>query len=116
MNLADHWSIRSCVLLLAIFDAGMMMPDCNLMAMMEGPGSMILGHVGQDAMTTPMSMPAMNHPPNTTNHIVNFSSKHTGGVHFLLCDGAVLFFSENAAYRIFRYLGQRNDGEVVGEF
>lgn len=81
----------------------MMMPD-------EGPASLILGHVGQGGMMT------MHHPPNTTNHIANFSSKHEGGAHFLLGDGAVRFLSENMNYETFRYLGTISDGNVLGEF
>lgn len=91
--------------------AGMMMP-----AMQEAQTSLILGHVGQDALTTPMVMPAMQHTPNSTNHIANFSSRHTGGAQFLLCDGSVHFLSENADYSIFRNMGEKNDGNVVGEF
>lgn len=81
--------------------------------MTEGPASLILGHVGQPAM---MSMMAMHSTPNNTNHIVHFSSQHTGGVQFLLCDGSVHFLSENVNYDTFRNLGERNDGEVLGEF
>jgi prepilin-type processing-associated H-X9-DG protein len=81
--------------------------------MTEGPGSLVLGHVGQDAIGM---MPAMNHTPMTTNHIVNFSSKHPGGVHFLLCDGSVHFFHENLDYDTFRWLGERDDDNVIGEF
>lgn len=78
--------------------------------MREGPASLVLGHVGQDA---PMHM---NHRPNTTNHIVNFSSRHTGGVQFLMADGSVHFLNESIDYNTFRWLGQRDDGNVVGEF
>jgi len=85
--------------------AGMMMAS-----MEEGPASLILGHVGQ---STPM---LMQHPPNTTNHIANFSSKHEGGAHFLLGDGAVRFLSENMNYETFKNLGTINDGNVIGEF
>ncbi|MCA9027680.1 MAG: DUF1559 domain-containing protein [Planctomycetaceae bacterium] len=74
----------------------------------EGPGSLVLGHVGQT-----MGMMVMHHTPNTTNHIVNFSSRHTGGMHFLMADGSVHFLSENVDYNTFRWLGQRADGEVT---
>lgn len=84
--------------------------------MTEWQGSLVLGHVGQPAMTTPMAMPAMNHTPNSTNHIVNFSSPHQGGIQFLMADGSVHFLSENIAYETYRYLGQINDGQVLGEF
>lgn len=82
-------------------------------SMDEGAPSLILGHVGQPAM---MSMMAMHHPPNTTNHIANFSSKHEGGAHFLLGDGAVRFLSENMSYETFKNLGTINDGNPLGEF
>ncbi|MFK7779378.1 MAG: DUF1559 domain-containing protein [Gimesia sp.] len=85
--------------------AGMMMTS-----MTEGPASLVLGHVGQGGMM------AMHHPPNTTNHIANFSSKHEGGAHFLMGDGAVRFLSENMNYDTFRFLGTINDGNVLGEF
>ena len=89
--------------------AGMMsMPMMN-----EGPSSMILGHVGQPPM---MGMPAMERTPNTTNHIVHFSSQHTGGVQFLLCDGSTHFISQHIDYKVFRNLGERADGNVIGEF
>ncbi len=55
----------------------------------------------------------MHHTPNTTNHIVNFSSRHTGGMHFLMADGSVHFLSENVDYNTFRWLGQRADGEAL---
>lgn len=85
--------------------------------MTEGPAQLILGHVGQPAMTMGgMSMPAMHHTANTTTHVVNFGSLHTGGTHFLLCDGSVRFVSENINYDTFRHLGMRNDGQVLGDF
>ena len=89
--------------------AGMMM----MPMMTEGSASMILGHVGQAAM---MGMPAMQRTPNTTNHIVHFSSSHIGGVQFLLCDGSAHFISENIDYAVFRNPGERADGNVIGEF
>ncbi len=78
--------------------------------MTEGSASMVLGHAGQPAIGM---TPAMNHPPMTTDHIVNFSSKHNGGCHFLLCDGSVHFFSQLMDYTLFNNLGSRIDGEVT---
>lgn len=85
-------------------------PSGMMMMGDEGPASLILGHVGQGGMMT------MEHPPNTTNHIANFSSRHEGGAHFLLGDGAVRFLSENMNYDTFHFLGAISDGEVLGEF
>jgi prepilin-type processing-associated H-X9-DG protein len=45
-----------------------------------------------------------------------FKSRHEGGAHFLLADGSVRFISENIDYRNYQRLGDRRDGEVVGEF
>ncbi len=45
----------------------------------------------------------------------SFSSFHTGGVHGLMSDGAVRFFSENIDMVTQRALGTRNGGETIGE-
>jgi prepilin-type N-terminal cleavage/methylation domain-containing protein/prepilin-type processing-associated H-X9-DG protein len=44
------------------------------------------------------------------------SSRHTGGAHVLLSDGSVRFASENIDVNLWRGLGTRNGGEVIGEF
>ena len=83
-------------------DAGMaMMP-----MMKEGPGSLVLGHVGQSGMMSGKT-------PNHTNHIVHFSSSHVGGVVFLLCDGSTHFIQDDIDYSLFKALGTRDGGEVV---
>lgn len=43
-------------------------------------------------------------------------SMHVGGVHLLMCDGAVRFVNENIDLTTWRALSTRNGGEVVGEF
>ncbi|MCA9069662.1 MAG: DUF1559 domain-containing protein [Planctomycetaceae bacterium] len=47
---------------------------------------------------------------------MGFKSNHTGGAHALLGDGTVHFISENINYTTFQRLGDRRDGQVIGEF
>tara|TARA_R110002095_G_scaffold144737_1_gene125200 strand:- start:626 stop:1594 length:969 start_codon:yes stop_codon:yes gene_type:complete len=46
----------------------------------------------------------------------NFRSRHVGGAHFLMVDGAVRFISENLDLRLMGHLGSKSGGEVLGEF
>ncbi|MFY9251937.1 MAG: DUF1559 domain-containing protein [Fuerstiella sp.] len=50
--------------------------------------------------------------PDTTG----YASYHTGGAQFLLVDGSVQFLSENMDYETYCNLGDRFDGQVIGEF
>ncbi|MES2790698.1 MAG: DUF1559 domain-containing protein [Planctomycetota bacterium] len=43
------------------------------------------------------------------------SSDHVGGVHVLMCDGAVRFISDNINLTTWQNLGNRADGNVLGE-
>jgi type II secretory pathway pseudopilin PulG len=60
-------------------------------------------------------MPACISPRNW-NFAMGFRSKHAGGVHFLLGDGAVRFISENISIITYNRLGGRRDNLPVGEF
>ena len=53
---------------------------------------------------------------NQWNTAMGFKSRHVGGAHFLMGDGAVRFLSENIDYMTYQKLGCRADGRVVGEF
>jgi len=44
------------------------------------------------------------------------ASYHEGGAQFVLADGSVRFLSENIDYETYCYLGDRADGQVIGEF
>lgn len=48
--------------------------------------------------------------------MVGFNSMHTGGVHMCMSDGSVRFIGENIDYATWNYLGNRSEGQVVGEF
>jgi prepilin-type processing-associated H-X9-DG protein len=54
--------------------------------------------------------------PQNWNFSWGFKSNHTGGAHFLFCDGTVRFLSENINTQTYQRLGGRKDGQVVGEF
>lgn len=43
-------------------------------------------------------------------------SWHSGGAFFALCDGSVTFLPETLDFQIYRRLGQRDDGEPVGDY
>jgi prepilin-type processing-associated H-X9-DG protein len=63
---------------------------------------------------------AMNLPATGDTTIANQTasarSRHTGGVHMLLCDGAVRFVSNNIHLGTWRALGTIRGSEVLGEF
>ncbi len=49
-------------------------------------------------------------------HMLGARSRHAGGVQVLLCDGAVRFVSDNVDYLTWQRLGNRQDGNTLGEF
>ncbi len=74
--------------------------------------------VNNDGVT---DAPAMNLPcdPGSTNSDTHYSasrSRHTGGVHILMGDGSVRFASSNIDLTIWRNIGLKADGAVVGDF
>jgi prepilin-type N-terminal cleavage/methylation domain-containing protein/prepilin-type processing-associated H-X9-DG protein len=71
-------------------------------------------HCYGDARVAGATSPC-NEPHNWSTS-QGFKSRHVGGAQFALCDGSVRFLSENIDYRTYQRLGDRRDGEVVGEF
>ncbi len=60
---------------------------------------------------------SMDHVPNDpAAHFDDFSSHHTGGAQFLMADGHVRFVSENIDSVLYKAVGTRQGGEVIGEF
>lgn len=56
------------------------------------------------------------HDWNDHGYSQGFKSDHTGGAHFVLCDGSVRFLSNNIDYMTYQRLGERRDGQTVGDF
>jgi len=60
--------------------------------------------------------PADPAAPPARNLVGSFSSAHSSGANFAFCDGAVKFLSEQIDGDLFRRLGHRDDGSLVGAF
>jgi prepilin-type N-terminal cleavage/methylation domain-containing protein len=60
---------------------------------------------------------AADHGPNDpAAHLEDFSSNHTGGVHFAFGDGRVGFLADTVDLTLYQALATRSGGEVVGEY
>ena len=66
--------------------------------------------------TCPGSSGAGCNNPTAWNTSMGFKSRHVGGAHILLGDGSSRFISENIDYMTYQKLGDRRDGQVVGDF
>ncbi|QDT22891.1 DUF1559 domain-containing protein [Gimesia chilikensis] len=62
------------------------------------------------------NMPDCGGGSSTTAALLAARSKHTGGVHVLLADGAVRFASDNIDNQTWRFLGHPQDSNVLGEW
>jgi prepilin-type N-terminal cleavage/methylation domain-containing protein/prepilin-type processing-associated H-X9-DG protein len=66
----------------------------------------VLGHTG--------TVPEGQAPNNNLGYVDDFSSRHPGGVNFLLADGSVRFISNNISMPTWVGLGTRAGGETLG--
>jgi len=83
----------------------------------ETPNTSVPDRVYSCKSTTFPNAPCENGNADGLAGRYNFSrSYHDGGVQFALADGSTRFISENIDRLTFRYLGQIQDGEVLGEF
>jgi prepilin-type processing-associated H-X9-DG protein len=55
---------------------------------------------------------------NTSNNagLTAARSRHTGGVHILLCDGSTRFVSDNIDMVTWQAIATKSGGEVIGDF
>jgi prepilin-type N-terminal cleavage/methylation domain-containing protein/prepilin-type processing-associated H-X9-DG protein len=72
---------------------------------------------GRLAFVTPLDEPAVDADgvplPANPDPVGGFSSAHNGGTQFLFGDGGVRFIKRSISPSVFRWLGQRNDGEAI---
>ena len=62
----------------------------------------------------PPNDPSCMYPPGRIN--TTAASYHTGGVHVCMCDGSVRFTSTNINLSVWRGIGSRAGGEVLGNY
>jgi len=78
------------------------------------------GGCGANVANPANNIPDMNLPcvadPNEGNNFSSPRSRHTGGVHILMGDGAVRFASNNINLDTWQNLAWVADGKVIGEF
>ncbi len=80
----------------------------------EYSSSSILGDARGKDKKVPYSI---NSKTSLAHRMNTFSSVHSGGAHFLYCDGSVHFLSENIDIKTYRALATHNGGErIVGEY
>jgi hypothetical protein len=72
---------------------------------LEGPGTLVLGIVGQNEPV------GLKIPPNCPPAGLGFSSHHGNGVHFARVDGSCSLINKDIDIDLFMRLGQRADGE-----
>ena len=71
----------------------------------ESAPVLVLGHTG---------LAVEGHTPNNPkNHVDDFTSRHTGGVNFVFCDGSVRIINNTVNPVVWQAVGTRNGGEVV---
>ncbi|MSR32131.1 MAG: DUF1559 domain-containing protein [Gemmataceae bacterium] len=83
----------------------------------ESSAVLILGHTGVNNPATGEKAHLPNRPsPTGEFHPDDYTSRHMGGVNFLMGDGSVRFISENMSPITWERMGTRAGGEVISDF
>jgi prepilin-type N-terminal cleavage/methylation domain-containing protein/prepilin-type processing-associated H-X9-DG protein len=76
-----------------------------------------VGFVAGGAEPAARFLGVSDHTPNHPDlHLDDYSSWHTGGVHFLYADGRVRFLSDNVSLILYQGSATRAGGEILGDF
>jgi hypothetical protein len=76
-----------------------------------GP-SLWIGAIAGVAQSMARIVGSTDHPPNSpVGHFDDFSSHHSQGAHFVMCDGSTRLFDDEADERVYRALATRSGGE-----
>jgi prepilin-type processing-associated H-X9-DG protein len=84
-----------------------------------GPINYPIVGIGDKAFSWGNANPPLN--PHSCTHWKNwqtsqsFKSQHKGGAQFVFCDGSVQFLAENIDYVTYQRLGDRRDGNDIGD-
>jgi prepilin-type processing-associated H-X9-DG protein len=70
------------------------------------------GHNAFSGSTAVPFNPVIPTPASDTRHLIGFSSRHAGGVHFAFLDGSVRFLSDATSDLVRLGIGTRAGGEV----
>jgi prepilin-type N-terminal cleavage/methylation domain-containing protein/prepilin-type processing-associated H-X9-DG protein len=76
---------------------------------------LLMGRTGPSSDIVSGSIPGGNTPSNPGTGADAFWSLHPGGCEFLFCDGSVRFIKGTLNPQVFRALGSRAGGEVIGD-
>ena len=75
-----------------------------------------LGNNNSSNEGSPNNQPTNCNSNDSFNTSQGFKSRHTGGANFVFCDGSVHFIADSIALPTLWQLGDRHDGQVIGNY
>ncbi len=93
---------------------GEMLPDSSSLGWASGTRAS-LRNTGSLNGQQQAPLAAVVPPALTPVFVGGFGSLHQGGAQFVLADGSTTFFSDSIDLKVFANLGNRQDGEMIGD-